>query len=273
MTVTCPNVSVVKSAGTSPVNVGTNAQFTVTVTNAGPGVATNVVVSDTLSNKADWSISPAVAGCSITGTAYNNQVLGCSFATMNQGDVKTITLVGATRSTPEPNSCGVISNSVSITVGNEAPGNSGDNASGPVSVTVQCPSLVVSKSAVNSAIDVGGNIAFDVVAANSGPGSATGVSVNDPLPAPTGLAWNASAPMTFAPAGSSGSCSVAANTLSCSGIDLAAGQQVTIRVTGSTSSATTTAICGNVTNPKADANVSGSPVRRPRRRSSCAARA
>lgn len=257
VTVTCPNVSVVKTAGTSPVNVGTNVQFTVTVTNAGPGVASNVQVSDTLSDKADWDIVPAVTGCAISGTAYSNEVLACTFTTMNQGDAKTITLVGATRSTPNPNSCGPISNSVSITVGNEAPGNTGDNASGPVSVTVQCPSLSVAKSAVDSAIDVGNNVAFDVVVANSGPGSATGVSVDDPLPSPTGLVWNASAPMTFAPAGSSGSCAVAANTLTCSGIDLAAGQQVTVRVTGSTGSATTTAICGNVTNPKADATVSG----------------
>src|SRR5206468_3034965 len=61
-------------------------------------------------------------------------------------------------------------------------------------VVVQCPNLGITKVADASPVSAGSQIGFVVTVSNAGPGTATGVTVNDPLPA--GLTWSIATPST-----------------------------------------------------------------------------
>jgi YVTN family beta-propeller protein len=76
---------------------GSPIGFTVTVTNNGSAAASNVTVNDPLPSGTgvNWSISTAVTGCSITGSAPN-QVLGCTFASVAVGQTISIHVTSAT---------------------------------------------------------------------------------------------------------------------------------------------------------------------------------
>ena len=52
----CPDVSVVKEAVESPIRAGEEGQFTLTVSNAGPGVAKNGVVTDSPEAGTTWTV-------------------------------------------------------------------------------------------------------------------------------------------------------------------------------------------------------------------------
>ena len=101
--------------------------------------------------------------------------------------------------------CGVVNNTASVATTNDG----SDQSS--ASVTIQCPDVSVVKTADKSPINAGETAAFTIVVSNAGPGTATGVTLNDPLPA--GVAWGED----------SNACQIVANTLSCSFGDLAAG--------------------------------------------------
>ncbi|MGB4861786.1 MAG: VWA domain-containing protein, partial [Tepidiformaceae bacterium] len=248
-----PNVSVSKTAGQSPVLVGSNVTFQVTVTNAGPGQATGVTFTDALSTKANWSLASAVPGCTVSGTAFTDQKLTCTFATMDVGS-KIIDLVGATRLTPAPNSCGIVLNpAFTVSATNEADGQSGDNTTTEVSVTVQCPGLAVVKSGNPASADLGSQVGFDIVVTNNGDGTANNVQVTDALPAPAGMTWASTTVV-----GGGGSCTITAGgALDCTITILAAGDAKTIQVRADTAGTSNRDICGVHTNPYARATVSG----------------
>jgi uncharacterized repeat protein (TIGR01451 family) len=61
------DVSIVKTAAPEPVNQGTNLAYTLTVTNAGPAIAKNVAVTDTLPSQVTYTSSPTSVGtCTYT---------------------------------------------------------------------------------------------------------------------------------------------------------------------------------------------------------------
>ena len=73
--VQCPDVAIVKS-GNGPVDIGSTATFTVTVSNIGSGHATDVVVTDRLPS-GGWTVTaPSFAGCPSPATG----ILTCTFA-------------------------------------------------------------------------------------------------------------------------------------------------------------------------------------------------
>ena len=87
VTVQCADISITKAASPAgPVSAGGSIGFDITISNAGPGIASGVTVHDDLPAGAglDWSLSPAFTGCAITG-AVGNQDLDCSFSTLGAG--------------------------------------------------------------------------------------------------------------------------------------------------------------------------------------------
>lgn len=253
-----PDVTIEKTSNTAAtIQVGTDVSFDIKVTNLGPGTATNVVVTDNLSSKVTWN-TPATAGCSID-TAPNPDQLICNLGDLTEGQVVTITLTGST-TLANPNSCGVVNNTAVVSADNEDPAKAGDAEPGPnrdfATVTVLCPDLDVTKVAnPEGPVTIGSNIGFDITVTNSGDGVAEDINLQDTLPSPEGVVWNASVTRVFQnPATSSGTCSVTFNggvqayVLDCTGIDLAAGQSVKITVTATTSGATTRAACGPIIN-------------------------
>ena len=179
--VQCPDVTVVKS-GNGPLIPGQTATFTITVSNAGPGIAKNVHVADTLPGGVTWAINPAVAGCAI-----NAGVLSCDFATLGVGaaNQKVITISG----TVDNNDCGPIHNVVTVSASNEPAGATGNN-SDDATIIVNCADVGVQKDADVSPISAGQNAAFTITVTNHGPSTAVNVVLNDTLPA--GVAWSVS---------------------------------------------------------------------------------
>jgi uncharacterized repeat protein (TIGR01451 family) len=138
-----PNVSILKTANPAgPVAAGTAIGFDITVTNTGAADATNVTISDPLPAGGDlnWSLSPAFAGCTITG-AVGAQTLNCSFATLAAG--ASIGPIHITSPTTQED-CALVSNTATVASGNDGGGSS------TASVTVECAAIKILKESTKT---------------------------------------------------------------------------------------------------------------------------
>jgi uncharacterized repeat protein (TIGR01451 family) len=116
-----------------PVDAGSQVGFDISISNSGQGAANGVTIHDALpaGGGLDWSISPAVAGCEISG-AVGHQVLDCSFDSLDAGLTKgPIHVVSDTAK----GDCGTIDNRASVAA------TSVDKISAGASVAIVCPSL------------------------------------------------------------------------------------------------------------------------------------
>lgn len=98
--------------------------------------------------------------------------------------------------------------------------------------------LRVEKTAVNGTVKIGSPLAYTIKVFSEGPGTATNVTLNDPLPAGAGITWSTS----------NVNCTItgsAPQTLNCAFGDMAAGAIATVTVTGTTGYQTQ---CGNYNN-------------------------
>ena len=175
------NLHIAKTANpVGPVAVGSPIGFDISISNSGQGPAADVTIHDDLPAGAnlDWSLSPAFPGCAISG-AVGSEKLDCSFASVTAGGSRgPIHVTSATGKAD----CGVIDNTATVDASNDDPKSNG------ATVTVQCPDVSVAKTPHNGTVNAGGNAVFTIVVTNAGPGSAaTGVTLNDPLPA--GYTW------------------------------------------------------------------------------------
>ncbi|HEY4753579.1 MAG TPA: hypothetical protein VIH37_09850, partial [Candidatus Limnocylindrales bacterium] len=222
-TITCqkPSLTITKTADAATVNAGDPIGFMVTVSNDGPGVAKAVTLHDPLPAGVTWTISPAVAGCSITAGA-----LDCSFGDLAASTSKSVHVSAATSA----DACPTYDNTASASASN-AP-----TVDDSASITCQAPDVTVVKTADTGTISAGDVAGFSMVVTNLGPGTASNVTLNDPLPANVG--WS----LDPAVAG----CSISGGVLSCSWASLAAGpaHAITVHISGET----TAAACGLVDN-------------------------
>jgi|GEM_PF-2483211 len=211
-----------------PVDAGDPIGFDITVTNTGTGTALGVSVSDNLPAGVDWTLGTVSGGasCQITG-AVGSEVLACTKASLAAAASFSVRVTAPTDSTD----CGTINNTASVTTTNDG------SDSDPASVVVNCPDVNVVKTPNDGQFNAGDPAAFSIVVSNAGPGTATGVSLSDPLPA--GLAWalgtvsGDTTGVSCAVTGATGS-----QTLTCSDASMASGQSFTVTVTTTTSSAT-----------------------------------
>jgi uncharacterized repeat protein (TIGR01451 family) len=241
--VEAPDLSITKTADATPVSVGTTIGFTVTVANsstAGTGTATSVTLNDPLpaGPGIDWSISPAYAGpgtCSITG-AVGSQVLGCNFGNLAPGASASVHVSSATTLA----SAGTYKNTGTASASN-AP-----SIMASATIVVEAPGLSIKKTADATPVSVGTAIGFTVTVANSsaaGTATATGVTLNDPLPAGPGIDWSIS-PAYSGPGTCSITGAVGSQVLGCSFGDMAPGASASVHI----SSATTVASAGTYKN-------------------------
>jgi len=98
------------------------------------------------------------------------------------------------------------------------------------------PILSLTKTADAATVSAGVSIGYTMAVSNSGAGTAIAATLNDPLPAGTGISWSIS-PSYAGP----GSCSIAgvagSQALGCSFSDLGAGATASMHITSSTSTA------------------------------------
>jgi len=210
-----PNLTISKN-GNGPVDAGEDIRFRVEVSNAGPGVAKAVVLTDTLPSgtAAPWAVVSASQGsCSIAGG-----VLTCQFGDLAAGGAASVDVSAPT----DTERCGTYENSASFTASNAPPGT--DDAS------VEClkPNIRLLKRG-NGPVDAGKKVRFTVTVANDGPGAAKGLEIEDPLPNGTAGSWKIEAKP------SKGDCSITDRVLNCEIGDLAGGESVSVQVAAPTS--------------------------------------
>jgi uncharacterized repeat protein (TIGR01451 family) len=256
--VECPNLDVVKTPDAQTVAAGNAISFSVVVSNAGPGTAKGVQLSDPLpggkvASPVTWALgtvtssgSPTIGtlpACAVTGSA-GSQSLDCPSIDLTAGQAYTVTVSANTTTA----NCTVYNNTATASATNENL-NETDNGQN----TVQCPpDIRVDKTPDNQFVSAGDAITFTIAVSNAGEGTATGVALSDALPG-----GNAGAPVTWSIVGgaatSTGSpvlnplptCLIngaaGSQVLSCAATTLTAGQAYTVAVTASTSRTSCTA--------------------------------
>ena len=247
VTVQCPNLSIRKVADSASVSAGDPIGYTITVSNAGPGTAKGVVMTDTLPTNAglSWTFDGVTGGwsCSIaTG------VLTCGGPNFNLAGSSSASVHIQSPTTKE--TCGQVLNTASVSATNNL-----TVQTGQVSIVVECASLIITKIADDSSVNAGDDIGYTITLTNNGAGTAKAVHVSDTLPANDGLSWSID--------GGTGAaqCAIASGSLTCSFGDMAPGATKTIHIT----SQTTSASCGIVSNSASatssnDGNPSAGPV-------------
>jgi uncharacterized repeat protein (TIGR01451 family) len=181
--VRCADIDVQKDADAASVNAGDQIGFTVTLSNDGDAAATGILFTDNLpgGSGVSWSINPASAGWSITGSAPN-QVLAYAPTTLAANSSTSVHVVSSTTAA----SCKLYDNTASVTTGND--GSDSDSAS----TTVKCADIDVEKDADAASVSAGEQIGFTVTISNHGDGAASGLSFTDNLPGGTGISWSIS---------------------------------------------------------------------------------
>ncbi|MFO1463339.1 MAG: CARDB domain-containing protein [bacterium] len=191
------DLSIVKTATPTVGVVGDPVSYSIVVTNNGPGVASNIQVTDIVSGPLS-GLATSTAGCSVVGNQVN-----CAFAgPLGSGLTIPITVTG-TISAP-----GQIDDIASVSSQSVNDTNLSNN-SAVASTIGQDPALPQADLTIDNAAsiatgEIGDPVTFTITATNNGPSSATNVQVSGILSGPlTGFAT------------ATGGCSVTGNRLNC----------------------------------------------------------
>ena len=202
------DLSLNKSVSNASPNVGDNVTFTLSVTNAGPNDATGVVVKDYLPAGMTWVSGGSNAAGTVTWNVGNVAI----------GETKTLNIVATV------NSAAALTNFAEITASDQADPDSTVNNDGgakttneddeaSVVVDARQIDLKIATTASKTAPNVGEVITLYVTVTNEGSDDATGIKVEDILPAG----------MTYVAASASDGGTESGGTVSWSGINLTAG--------------------------------------------------
>jgi uncharacterized repeat protein (TIGR01451 family) len=225
--------NVTPTANVGPGNVLT---YTITFTNAGPGPANGVQITDTL----NANLTPGtITSCSVTnsGTCGAGSFSGQNLSqtvNMPDGAVATVSFTA----TIKAGATGTIPNIANAVYGNDA--TTTNNATPNTPITIVPPTATVDKSNSIGNVGRGAPVWYDIVVTNSG-GGIMAASVSDPLPAVlTAVNWKCTG--AKCPAGTIGTVTGA---MPAQAVSLAAGESVTFRINATVKS---TAAMGTFTN-------------------------
>jgi uncharacterized repeat protein (TIGR01451 family) len=193
VTVTAPEMTITKVANVATADPSDEIEYTITYKNLGSGIATNVVVKDTIPTDTDF----------VSSTPTYDSVSGNTYA-WNIGDVAggasgTITIVVKVKAgTPDET---VLRNTVTLNY-DDANGNPQPEETDRVDVIVTAPIMTISKCANTSTADPSDQITYTIYYENKGTGEATNIFINDTLDADTTLvstnpAFNSSSGDTY----------------------------------------------------------------------------
>lgn len=173
------DLSLTKTAAPSPVIAGTNITWTLTLSNAGPSAATNVVVSDDVPNGVVVQSVTGTGGASCVSGQPGNPALParCSFGSVASGGSRTMTIVATVKSGTK----GVLENDARVSSDAVDPNNANDSATTFTNVT-QSANLALTFTADSSTAKPSTTIHYKVTVDNLGPSDADGVVVTVHLP-------------------------------------------------------------------------------------------
>jgi len=161
---------VVVKTGATNVQAGAQLIYTISVTNNGPSVATNVVVTDTLPAGAVFT------GASGGGTTnLSGQVIWPSIASLASNAVVSYTVTNLAAP------FGIMTNSVAVSsdIAELLPG---DNTATAISSVTTVSDLTIIKTPSFSPVFASTNFAYTLTIVNNGPSPATSLVVTDSLP-------------------------------------------------------------------------------------------
>ena len=227
------DLALTKTATPTPIYLGSDLTYHLTVTNHGPSSATVIQVTDNLPAGLTWvSSTPSQGSCNTSGSVI------CNLGDLANGASATVDIVVTPQSdTTYVNTASVSASSTDI--------NQADNTAS-VSATVSLPivDLVLTKTAPPTG-RVGNNLTYNLTVTNLGPLDATSVQLTDNLPAD--LTWVSSTP-------SQGSCS-GTSTVICNLGGLPNGASATVSIIGTPTIEKTYINSANVSSTPTDTNL------------------
>jgi uncharacterized repeat protein (TIGR01451 family) len=169
----------VTGSGPSQVTAGTNATYTITITNNGPSAASGVVLTDTLpAGSTLVSMTQTVGTDPFTFSQSSGTVTESASADIASGASDTFTLIVAAAADLAPGAD--FSNTATVS-SSTADSNTANNTSTVTGSIVGPPTdLAVTNTGPATAVE-GGNIKFTVTVTNTGSTAATGVVLTDKL--------------------------------------------------------------------------------------------
>ena len=173
------DIAITKTVSNATPNLGSQVTFTVTAHNNGPSTATGVQVTDLLPGSLTFVTSVPAAPTYLPGTGV------WTVGTLANGASATLTITVTVTTTT------ATTNTATKTAEDQTDPVAGNN-SASATVTGQAADIAITKIVSNPTPNFGSNVTFTVTANNNGPSGATGVVVNDLLPA--GLVFVSAAP-------------------------------------------------------------------------------
>ncbi len=206
------DLSITKTDAPDPVVAGSQLTYTLTVGNAGPGSAAGVTVTDALPGGVTFvSATPSQGTCSQAGGAVS-----CAIGTVAVGATVTVTV------TVTPTVPGTITNVATVSAITTDPVAANDTDSEPTLVIAQPFDLSVVKTDSTDPVLPGDAFSYSIVVTNAGPGQAANVTLSDAVPSALTVSGATTA--------GGGTCSVAANVVTCTIASLPASATWTITV-------------------------------------------
>ncbi|MCP4545044.1 MAG: DUF11 domain-containing protein [bacterium] len=151
--------------------------FTISATNNGPNIATNILISDQLPAGLTWQSGDATHG------AYNNGSGLWDLDVLAVGGEAVLTLTALV----DAGQGGATLTNLAAVSSLDQHDSVADNNAADVNLTVQLADLLVALTVDESSPTVAAQIAYTVTVANNGPDDASGITVTDRLP--TGLSF------------------------------------------------------------------------------------
>jgi uncharacterized repeat protein (TIGR01451 family)/choice-of-anchor A domain-containing protein len=183
------DLAITKTDSSSTYVPGFGTTYTIVVTNNGPTAVTGAAVNDGLPQgitSASWTAvaSPGASVAASSGTGIINNVL----VNLNPGSSVTFTLVAQIASNASGNLTNTATVSTTVALPADVVDSNTTNNSSSVTLTQVAPSpnLVVTNTADQATITPGQTAGYTVVITNPGTAAATGMTLNDPLPAGAG---------------------------------------------------------------------------------------
>ncbi len=186
------DVSLTKSDAPDPVVAGTNLVYTITVSNAGPSVATAVSWSDTLPANTTFAslASPGGWACATPAIGAGG-IVSCSIASLGLDSAVFTLTVEVDSALPDGT---LVENTATVSASTPDPDSDNDSDSAGTTIGSGSADVSVTKVGDQDPVAAGGQIQYTITLQNAGPSAAFDAMLDDPLPLGTTFASLTSPP-------------------------------------------------------------------------------